>query len=380
MPTRTYRDAIHQDVTLDLSDPVEALLDDLINTPEFQRLRRIKQVGVAWLVFPCAEHTRFQHSIGTMHVARKIYNHLETVTSARLWNREDGPADHRAALLCAALLHDIGHGPFSHSCEKITGINHESWTYKIIMEDTNINKILEEYDEELPHIVTDILTGCSDLDFLTDIVSSNLDADRMDYLLRDSYFSGAYLGTYDLNLLIRSLRIDFDQNRLVVVGDKGLCEVERFLHSGYHCYQRIFYHKTVLAADYLFQRILYEIKDSVNFNKLLKKWLNNEADTHEYLKLDDHDIFDFIKQSNDYECYRFLTRNLPKIEETEFIDKANVTLPKQPSRFYTPTEGNEILYRDNMTEACETVEISTASKLIQSLRQDGEVINYLVTL
>src|SRR5687768_15353876 len=191
--------------------PEDRLFLRLINTREFQRLRRIKQLGMSDYVFPGANHSRLAHSIGVMHTARLIFERLEAVNGSRY-----SPWD-RAAVLAAALLHDIGHGPFSHAFEKVTGENHEKRTQEIILGDTEVCRTLRAYDSKLPELIAPLFGdgGTSKGPMLRPefaaIVSSQLDADRFDYLLRDSHATGTSYGDFDLHWLIQHLFLDGDR-------------------------------------------------------------------------------------------------------------------------------------------------------------------------
>jgi uncharacterized protein len=144
--SRTYHDPLHGAISLDSADPTEALLIQLIDTPAFQRLRRIRQLGTASLTFHGAEGSRFTHSVGVMYVARRVFDRLAK-RYPELW-------PHRTVALCAALLHDLGHGPFSHTCEEIFGGNHEHWTQRILQESTEIASLL---NQSSPTLIQDIV-------------------------------------------------------------------------------------------------------------------------------------------------------------------------------------------------------------------------------
>lgn len=184
---------------------------DLINTREFQRLRRIKQLGMSELVFPGANHSRLAHSIGVMHNARKFLDRLAKVCDERI------PVEHRTAVLAASLLHDVGHGPFSHTFEKITGEDHEARTLQVIRDSsTEVCKRLKKHSKQLPEVLATFFDEDMEEDrrdavmppHLTQVVSSQLDADRFDYLLRDSYATGTDYGNFDAGWLIEHLHLD----------------------------------------------------------------------------------------------------------------------------------------------------------------------------
>lgn len=200
---KVFKDPIHQYIYVQ-----DDVIWDLINTSEFQRLRRIKQLGTSFFTYHTAEHSRFSHSLGVYEVTRKIISQFER-------NQFDGwPKQTRILALVTALLHDIGHGPFSHSIESVFNINHEEWTKKIVLGDTEINSVLKRYDKTLPGDVVRVLNKTYDKAIVIDIISSQLDADRMDYLLRDAYNTGVNYGTFDLERILRVLRPH--NNKMVV--------------------------------------------------------------------------------------------------------------------------------------------------------------------
>lgn len=247
---KVIRDPIHDIVPFE-DNGCDRLLLDLVNTLEFQRLRRIKQLGMSDMVFPGASHTRFSHSIGVMQVAREC-----------LWQlRKHDPEinDELATLvLVAALLHDLGHAPFSHAFEKITGREHEVWTAEIIADQhTQVGQRLRKFDRQLPNRLIRLLdfkTGESQLQklgippYLRQIVSSQLDADRFDYLLRDAHATGTKYGEFDLSWLLLHLRPEARKNRLYL-DRKALYAAESYVFARYHMYRVVYFHKATRAAE-----------------------------------------------------------------------------------------------------------------------------------
>ena len=215
---KTIRDPIHGDIFF----PNKFL--NIIDTPEFQRLRRIHQLSVAYLVFPGAEHTRFSHSIGTYYIMQRIIEHFKPIMKSINLELKERDVD---LALAAALLHDIGHGPFSHAFERAipNSLNHEEWTAKIITsEQSAVNRELKaSFDEKFPEDLANIIrkerlvkkdglklesTDSIDLFFiLSALVSSQLDADRMDYLIRDTKYTGVAFGNIDIERLISSMTL-----------------------------------------------------------------------------------------------------------------------------------------------------------------------------
>src|SRR5436190_19071207 len=175
MPEKIIRDPVHDVIAFRTESPVDALLFRLINAAEFQRLRRIRQLGLASLAYPGADHSRYSHSLGVMETARKIIAQLRR-------NFTIGEED-ETVVLAASLLHDLGHGPFSHVFERVTGVHHEQVTYDIILDpNSQVHQILAAHDAALPQAVVDTMRAVPQRTFISDILSSQLDADRCDYL------------------------------------------------------------------------------------------------------------------------------------------------------------------------------------------------------
>src|SRR5690606_36427469 len=167
---KVFKDPVHKYVHV--NSPV---IWALINTREFQRLRRIRQLGTSFYTFHGAEHSRFSHSLGVYEITRKIISQFER-------NRyPDWPREERMLCLCAALLHDVGHGPFSHSIEPIFHVDHEEWSCEIILGDTEINRVLRKAGDHFPNQVASVIRKTYDRSIVVQLISSQLDADRMDY-------------------------------------------------------------------------------------------------------------------------------------------------------------------------------------------------------
>ena len=175
---KVFKDPIHKYVHVK-----DQLIWDLIKTKEFQRLRRIKQLGTLYLAFHTAEHSRFGHSLGVYEIVRRMID--ESFVGREAWNNKDRPL-----ALCAALLHDLGHGPFSHSFEKIFNTDHEAFTQEIITGNTEVNEVLSRVSETFPQEVADVINKTHKNKLVISMISSQIDADRMDYLQRDAYFTG----------------------------------------------------------------------------------------------------------------------------------------------------------------------------------------------
>lgn len=242
---RVMRDAIHDYIHVD-----HLLIWRLINAKEMQRLRRIKQLGGTYQVFQSAEHSRFVHSLGVYQVVRRM---LETECLAETLSDYD-----KLCVMCAALLHDVGHGPFSHSFEGVFHENHEDMTVKMILQDSEIHDILAAFYKELPQDVAQIIQHTHHNRILIQMVSSQLDADRMDYLLRDSYMSGTTYGRFDMSRILRTMRIC---EQKIVYKESGVQAIENYILARYHMYWQVYYHPTARSYEHLLQSIFQRITD-----------------------------------------------------------------------------------------------------------------------
>ncbi|PIB30990.1 phosphohydrolase [Maribacter sp. 4U21] len=270
------------------------LIFDLIAHPYFQRLRRISQMGLSYLVYPGAHHTRFHHALGCMHLMQKSIQVLRFKGVALSEEEEQG-------LLCAILLHDIGHGPFSHAMEHsiVENISHEAISLRFMQElNTMFNGSLT--------VAIAIFNGEHDRKFLNQLVSSQLDMDRLDYLKRDSFYTGVAEGNTNAERLITMLNV-VDGN--LVVEEKGIYSVEKFLMARRFMYWQVYLHKTGVVAEQLLIRILkrarYLIKkkQSLVASEALLYFLNHRIDIKNFddatlrlfSRLDDVDVFGAMK-------------------------------------------------------------------------------------
>jgi HD superfamily phosphohydrolase len=312
-----------------LAQPIDALQFRLLNAAEFQRLRRIRQLGMASLAYPGADHSRYSHSVGVMETARKIIEQLRR--SYRICDEDV------ATCLSAALLHDLGHGPFSHVFERVSGVSHETFTERVIVDpDSEVNQVLVEHDRALPQRIVDMIASRPRRTFLCDILSSQLDADRLDYLLRDNLMTGSQYGNYDLGWLLHALTIDEAGNRLAVTW-KGVSAVEAYLQSRYHMYRNVYFHKVVRSGEGMLRLALQRAKRLAVQGRLdwpredqpvQKALLGQQLDVHEFTDLDDVSVLHCFKlwtAANDpvlaLLCRGILQRRLFKtVDLTQFGD------------------------------------------------------------
>ena len=327
LSSRTYHDPLHGAITLDSADPTEALLIQLIDTPAFQRLRRIRQLGPASLTFHGAEGSRFTHSLGVMYVARLVFD--------RLAKRYPELLPHRTVALCAALLHDVGHGPFSHTCEEIFHGNHELWTQRILQESPEIQTLLDSASPTLTQEMVQVYQKQYPLPIISQMVTSQLDCDRLDYLMRDSYFTGASYGKIDLDRILLALDYDPMSQQLVVVR-KGLAAIEHYLVVRYFMYVQVYNHSKNIVASWMLERIMHRARQQLALGNLvadstLTAWLtkpNAELTLKEYLSADDGVFLYHVQrwgESGDGVlrdlCTRYCDRNLFKAKNISQYDE-----------------------------------------------------------
>ncbi|GAB6992543.1 HD domain-containing protein [Paenibacillus pini] len=317
---KVFKDPVHNYIHVK-----DSTIWRLINTSEFQRLRRIRQLGTSYLTFHGAEHSRFSHSLGVYEITRQIISQFERNGYV------DWPKEEKLLALCAALLHDLGHGPFSHSMEEAFDMNHEEWTRRIITGDTEVNLILGEVETGFPEKVASVIAKTYEKAIVVNLVSSPLDADRMDYLLRDAYYTGVNYGTIDMDRILRILR---PYKGRVVVKESGMHAVEDYLMSRYQMYWQVYFHPVTRSSDILLRQIFRRAKElhqsGYEFAFMLKplpQLFEDKITEEDYLKLDEALIQTAFMQWSEEEdailsdlCYRFMHRRLYKYVEVESLD------------------------------------------------------------
>ncbi len=318
---RIYRDSVHNIIRLETDTPDGDLLARLIDTAEFQRLRRVRQLGLAHFAYQGAEHSRFTHSLGVMHIATRILEKLSR--NYKISER------HQLAVRVAALVHDIGHGAFSHVLESILHFHHENFTIETVLsEETELGRVLAGFSKELAQDVASIIRGTFKPMALAQLVSSQLDADRMDYLLRDSLMTGAKYGIYDHEWIIKSIEIDEEQDRLYVSA-RGIYAVEDYLQARYYMFRQVYFHRTLRSAEVVLKAVLrraLELEKQGNgpwratgtaFESVLR---GEKLGLQQHLEIDDSDILYHIKRWQNADdpvladlSGRFLNRRLFKV-------------------------------------------------------------------
>lgn len=269
------RDAVHGLVSFEAEE--ENVIPRLIDTPEVQRLRRIRQLGVASYAFPGAEHTRFAHAIGAAHVMKLFLARLRAIHGdLPFWQQVT--SDRAQDALAAAFLHDVGHGPLSHLFEDaIAGTSHhEEWTERIVLDaSTGVNKVLASIDPHMPERVAALVRGEHPLPYLARAVSGTLDVDRCDYLLRDAHATGVRYGIFDLDWLFRSLRFAETPREpsmgppsgkapgLAIDGAKGLPAIEAFILARLFMFQQVYLHKATRSVEWMIRTVLRRASEVV---------------------------------------------------------------------------------------------------------------------
>lgn len=321
-----------------LNDPIygfisitNPLVYDVIQHPYFQRLRRISQMGMSYLVYPGAHHTRFHHALGCMHIMQK------TIQVLRFKGIEISEEEENA-LSIAILLHDIGHGPYSHAMEHsiVEKVSHESISLLFM------DKLNAEFGGRLS-LAIQIFRGEYHRKFMLQLISSQLDMDRMDYLKRDSFYSGVAEGNINSERLIQMMNV---QDDMLVIEEKGIYSVEKFLVARRLMYWQAYLHKTSVAAELILVKILKRAKElthqgiALECSKPLGFFLNNKITISDFndtvldtfSQLDDYDIMSAIKAWQHHEdyvlselCRMIINRDLLKIRlHTEKVDKVKV--------------------------------------------------------
>jgi HD superfamily phosphohydrolase len=254
------RDPVHGLVSFDTEE--EDIVERLLDTPEVQRLRRVRQLGVTSVAFPGAEHTRFAHAIGAAFVMKLLLARLRAIHND-LPAHQQVTAERARDVLAAALLHDVGHGPLSHLFEDALpgSPEHEAWTERVVLDPTTgVHRVLASLDPAMPARVKDLVHGRHPLPYLAKAVSGTFDVDRCDYLLRDAHATGVRYGAYDLEWLLRSLRFAparaNDAPALAIDGAKGLQAIEAFLLARLFMFQQVYLHKATRSAEWMICTIL----------------------------------------------------------------------------------------------------------------------------
>ncbi|TDW08855.1 hypothetical protein EDD63_1666 [Breznakia blatticola] len=367
--TKVLRDVIHGYIHVDLQ-----IIWELIDSKEFQRLRRIRQLGGDFQVYHNAEHSRFSHSLGVYEIVRRMVHEVHDL-QMKLTERE------KVVVMIAALLHDVGHLPFSHAFEHICPIPHERFSYDIIVGNSDVNRILCSYDEELVLEVASVIRYQHKNPILNQIVSGQLDADRMDYLLRDAYFTGTSYGAFDLERILRTIRVKDDK---LVVKESGIHSVENYIMARYHMYWQVYYHpvcrsyEIVLSSLFKRMRYLYENGDPmVEELQMFVPFLGDHPSICDHFDLDENAAFYGIARltKSDDEVIadlarRLLNRRLFEYETIMNDDEYKQMEARVRLAGYDP---NYYCYMDTMSQSPYSPYAKESGSNIWVLTESGEV-------
>lgn len=342
--SKVFKDPVHRYIYV-----YDHLIWELINTKEFQRLRRIKQLGTSFLTFHGAEHTRFHHSLGVYEIARQLIDQFQQYPE---WDDRD-----RELLLAAALLHDVGHGPFSHAFEHVFSVRHEVWTERIILGETEVNKVLSEMGVGFAEEVASIINKSHPNRLIVNMLSSQLDVDRMDYLLRDAHFAGVSYGKFDLERMLRVLRPDEDQ---VVVKQSGMHTIEDYIMRRYQMYWQVYLHPATRSSDLLLKAILERAQElyegGYEFNMTPKHFLpifeRTGMSLEQYLRLDETVVYFYFQEW---------------MEEADAIlaDLASRFVNRRLLKYKNFPEANRVRYMERLRQTMETIGLPPTYYLLE---------------
>ena len=379
-----------------LKDPVHSYIHihyeviwNCLDSKEFQRLRRIRQLGGDFQVYPTAEHSRFSHSLGVYEIVRRMVTEVKSLC-VELTEYE------KVCVMLAGLLHDVGHGPFSHAFENITNHSHEEYTAKIILGNTELNAILRDVSEKLPRDIVSIIQHTHENDILNQIVSGQLDADRMDYLLRDSYFTATSYGQFDLERILRTMRVrkTAEGRKVIVVKYTGIHSVEDYIMARYQMYWQVYYHPVARSYEAVFIQLFNRLKDIFKEDKdyfedmkVLVPFLEkSEVSVDEYFKLDENsllyccaliqdkedkiaaDLARRLQNRNLFEYVDYNEENLAQIKnmltENNLDERYYLRIENVEASVYSPYKGRKILIEKLNGDI---VALEKASTIVESI-------------
>ena len=384
------------DETKVLKDPVHSYIHihyeviwNCLDSKEFQRLRRIRQLGGDFQVYPTAEHSRFSHSLGVYEIVRRMVTEVKSLC-AELTEYE------KVCVMLAGLLHDVGHGPFSHAFEHVTNHSHEEYTAKIILGNTELNAILRAVSEKLPQDIVSIIQHTHENDILNQIVSGQLDADRMDYLLRDSYFTATSYGQFDLERILRTMRVrkTSEGRKVIVVKYTGIHSVEDYIMARYQMYWQVYYHPVARSYEAVFIQLFNRLKDIFKVDKdyfedmkvLIPFLEKSEVSVDEYFKLDENsllyccaliqdkedkiaaDLARRLQNRNLFEYVDYNEENLAQIKnmlkENSLDERYYLKIENIEASVYSPYKGRKILIEKLNGDI---VALEKASTIVESI-------------
>ncbi len=367
-----------------INDPVHGfikipfeILFDVIEHPYFQRLRRISQTGLLNLIFPGATHTRFHHALGAMHLMFSALETLKMKGTEISWDEE------KAAML-AILMHDVGHGPFSHALENMLMENWHHEKLSLLL----MNRINENFNGEL-NMAIEMFQGKYHRKFFNQLVSSQLDVDRLDYLKRDSFFTGVSEGNINTQRIISMMNVCEDE---LVIDAKGIYSIENYLTARMFMYWQVYYHKTAALSEHILVKILERAKELTvegkdlpapeNLKYFLQKNKFQEAsdeDITRFTELDDNDIIQAMKlwQNSDdlilsYFCKSVIKRQLPKtiISSQPFAEDFIEEKIKKTNQYFKTENGHKVVEQISRS----LLPYNKVKQPIYLLRKNGEKV------
>ncbi|GFH41788.1 phosphodiesterase [Lactococcus hodotermopsidis] len=387
---KVFRDPVHNYIPVN-----NQTIYDLIATKEFQRLRRIKQLGTSSYTFHGAEHSRFTHCLGVYHIAKQI-TEMFTKNYPETWS-----ADENLVTQCAALLHDVGHGAFSHTFESIFDTDHEAITVAIITESsTEVNAVLRKVSPDFPEKVASVITHDYGNQQVVQLISSQIDCDRMDYLLRDSYYTGATYGEFDLTRIMRVITPITDGIAFKI---QGMHAVEDYIVSRYQMYMQVYFHPASRAMEVLLHQLLKRAKLLYPLQKdyfcmtspRLVPFFENDFSLSDYLNLDDGVMTTYFQnwQSHPDEILSdlatsFVTRKLAKSIKYDCADKKDLDVLRDiiakvgfDTDYYTAIHSNfdlpYDLYRPELKSPRTQIEIMQKDGTLTELSELSSLVKSL---
>jgi hypothetical protein len=352
-------------------------------------------LGLASLAYPGADHSRYSHSLGVMETARKMINRLRSLVSV--------DPEKEAVCLVSALLHDLGHGPFSHVFERISGLKHEEMTVQIIEDESGeVNRLLADFDPQMPANVAAMLQGQPKRTFFNDILASQLDADRFDYLLRDNLMTGSQYGGFDLSWLVIAIAVDEKSDRLAVVA-KGISAVEDYLQARYHMYRNVYFHKVVRSAEGMVKLALQRARRLAIQERLAwpprehvvhKALLSQTLSAAEFNDLDDVSIMHCFKVWADGDdptlaelCRGLLFRKLFKVIDVSALEEAKAQEAFSIASEVVKKAGGEVDYEifldepardgDESFESADAILVKGAGGKVSSFAEHSPLVGAL---
>jgi len=380
---QVFRDPLYGYIHIDYD-----IITNLIDTTVFQRLRRIRQLSGVHMVFHAAEHSRFSHALGVYELA---YRFLQIKEIENNLNERE-----QLLFLVAALLHDIGHGAYSHAFEYVFKVNHEVIGATIIQTHPEIRNLLDSIDSDFAKDVSGIILKKKKYPLIEQLISSQLDIDRLDYLERDAYFTGAAYGHIDLDRLMRVVVI---KNKKLAFKASGIHAIENYLVARYHMYWQVYYHPKARAYEVILEKIYLRVKDLLETDfdfehdvTSLKKILIDPANMYAYLEIDDYymnGLIAYFLKSKDpilkELSFDFLNRNIwTYMDDTKENQSTIYNLLKDKSKeeikyFTLKTNVEQSAYHESDANLGDQIYIYNEKGSIVPLSEHSSIVHALVT-